>query len=695
MSLTDRKWHLPLLAALGLFLFLPRLGSFGFWDPYEIRIADAARALAQAPHWSVAPQLGKPPALVWLVAGGFKLLGVHELGGRLPIALASLLTLLATYYLGVALLRPRGALIGGFALATAPQFLLGARQLTSNAPLLLGAVLAVAGLARAAWPVAGTSGARRLVDLLLGCVGLFIGQLAGGALVGVMSPLAAVTLATALASGATGVVALGALATVGGLLAVVAAFFKAGYSPLLGGAPHKLQHTVVITQHLKQFGFGLFPWIALAPMAGIDALETPRSADADRARYGKLVLVCWFVVTYVAGTIQAAGVADLALPVAPAVLLLIGGYLDERLDEPQRFPFAGLTAGLGAIILGRDFFLFPESYVGVHILESIRWPGPLTAVPYVLLVFAAFFGSAVGYALGAPVAPAAASDERKRRARAFVFGGAAASALALALVTTNWIVPQVSKHLSARDLYGKTRQLDPNAPVGQYRFNASGSSYYTGHSPTNLATVKDVFTFLGRSERVFVMAGSDELPSIDQFARESKAQYYVVDDTNSRYLVLSNQLGPKEQDRNPLRRFISETPPKPMNVVEADFEGKVRLLGYDMPTELSRGQDFKIRLYFQVEQPVGGNYKVFIHFDGPGTRFNGDHVPLEGSFPTQHWVPGYYITDEHVMAPDRAMQPAGYYRIFMGFFSGDTRLKVVSGPQDGEQRVKLGSIMIK
>jgi hypothetical protein len=130
-------------------------------------------------------------------------------------------------------------------------------------------------------------------------------------------------------------------------------------------------------------------------------------------------------------------------------------------------------------------------------------------------------------------------------------------------------------------------------------------------------------------------------------------------------------------------------------VVEADFEGKVKLLGYDLLDSLSRGQDFKIRLYFQVLQPLNASYKVFIHFDGPGSRFNGDHVPLEGRFPTQHWVPGYYITDEHPMQPDRATQPSGFYRIFMGFFAGDTRLKVVSGPQDGENRVKLGNINIK
>ena len=146
----QQRWYAALVAAVGVLLFVPRLGSFGFWDPYEIRVADAARIVSTSNTWSTAPLLGKPPALVWMVAAGFHKLGVTELGGRLPIALGAVLVLLATYYAGAGLGRRRGALLGALALATCPGFLLGARQLTSNVPLLLGATLAVGGLGRAA-----------------------------------------------------------------------------------------------------------------------------------------------------------------------------------------------------------------------------------------------------------------------------------------------------------------------------------------------------------------------------------------------------------------------------------------------------------------------------------------------------------------------------------------------------------------
>jgi hypothetical protein len=696
------KWYAAIVGAVGLVLFVPGLNSFGFWDPYEIRIADAARVVTTTNTWSLTPQLGKSPSLVWLVAAGFNRLGIHEGGGRLPIALVATLILLVTYWAGTAFGRRRGAFLGVLALATCPGFLLGARQLTSNVPLFFGAMLALGGMGRAAWPQEGTSLLRRLVDLLLGVTGLFIATLSGGLLVGVLPTLLAVALALFLSGGSISLGAVAGVASLATFAVILQAFRHNGYTLLLAGMPHAFGSSAVITSHLKSLGFAAFPWIALAPLAAMRTLTVAGEAadgasdETRRLRFGAVLLLAWLALTYVAGTFQSAGVSELTLPLLPVVLLLVGSYLDDALGEIEPLPFAGLVAALGAVILGRDFFLFPESYVGAHIAESIRWPGPLTHVPYVIMGYAAFWAGVIGLGLGVRLAHKDADAAVHQRGRQLLLGGAFASALLMSLATAHWIVPQVSKHLSVRDVYGKTAKLDPNAPIGQFRFNATGAAYYHGAKPTTtLGSLKDVFEFLARPERVFVMAGSEELPSIDQSARQEKKTYFVIDDSNSRFLVLSNRLGPNEQDVNPLKRFISDQPPKPQHTVEADFEGKVKLLGYDLLDSLSRGQDFKIRLYFQVLQPLGGSYKVFIHFDGPGTRFNGDHVPLEGRFPTNHWVPGYYITDEHLMQPDRATQPAGYYKIFMGLFSGEARLKVTSGPQDGENRVKLGGVSIK
>ena len=697
-----------LLAALGLALFVPALGSFGFWDPYEVRLADVARNVANGSSTlpQAAQQIGRPPATEALIAAGFRALGVGELGGRLPIALVSLLALLACFYAGSGLIRRRGALIGSFVLATAPAFLLGARQLATNAPLILGTALAVGGLARACWPPADAPPLARVLDALLAALGLFIGFVSGALLLGVVAPLAAV----AIALGASSPDRLRAELAIGlgvATLALLGVFawswaHPSGYSAIAGGMPHAFLNSAVFTNPLKQLGFGLFPWIALLPMAGIHALSSTTSDAEPTARetYGRIVLVAWFVALYVGAALEAAAVQDVLVPAAPALLLLVGSYLDDVLDSGEVQPFAALTAALGALIIGRDFYVFPETYVGAHMLETIRWPGPLTTTPYVIVSYAAFFGGVIGLALGVPLARAGASEAQRLRGRLVLVGGAIAASLVMALVTAHWIVPECSKHLSAKELYGKSRQLDAKAPVGQYHFNASGASYYTaGKQPVTLPTLDELFHFLGRPEHVFVMAGAEELPSIDQYAKQKALLYYVVDDSSARYLMLSNRLGPGERDLNPLRVAVSEKPPTPAHPLEINFDNKVQLVGWDAPPSISPRQDFKLKLYFKVLTPLAGSYKVFVHIDGAGTRINGDHLPLDGKFPTQYWVPGTYVTDEHTVRPgdnNTGSAPnSGYYQIYMGLYMGAERLKVVSGASDGDNRARLGGITIR
>lgn len=697
-----------LLLALGLALFIPRLGSFGFWDPYEVRLADAARnvatgdgTLAQATQ-----VIGRPPATVALVSAGFKLFGVGELGGRLPIALLSLLAVLACFYAGSSLIRRRGALLGSFVLATTPAFLLGARQLTTNAPLILATSLAVGGLARLAWPPEGSPSWMRPVDALLAAIGLWLGYVSGAIFLGVVAPLATVAVALAFAGPSrerrTFAIVFGAAAV--GLIGF--AFWvwshPQGYSPLLGGMPHPFLNSAVFTNALKQIGFGLFPWIALLPMAGIHALASTTSDTEPEGRdaFGRIVLVAWFVAIYCTGVLEAAAVQDVLIPAAPAVLLLIGLYLDDVMDSADLQPFAALTVALGAIIIGRDFYVFPEYYVGAHMLEAIRWPGPMAAMPYVMVSYAAFFGGVVGLALGIPIAPRTATLAQRQKSRLVLVGGAVAATLAMALVTAFWAVPQCSKHLSSKELYGKSKQLDPNAPIGQYHFNASGASYYSGgKAPVQLPSLDEMFKFLARPEHVFVMAGAEELPAVDQYAKQHNATYVVVDDSSTRYLMLSNRLGPGEQDLNPLKRYISDKPPAISHPIDINFDDKVQLVGYDVPPSVAPRQDFKLRLYFKVNKPLGANYKIFVHIDGAGTRINGDHVALDGKFPSNYWVPGTYVTDEHTIRPgdnNTGSAPnAGYYQIYFGLYQGSERLKIVSGPSDGDNRARVGGIQIR
>jgi 4-amino-4-deoxy-L-arabinose transferase-like glycosyltransferase len=696
-----------LLTLLAAALLLPFLGASGFWDPYEIKLADAARAIV-ADGYRLALTAGRPPGLSWIIGFGFSMFGVGEVGGRLPLALAAVATIPALYYAAAPFIGRRAALFGGLVLLTSSGFVLGARQLTSSAPSLLAICLAVGGVGRALLP-SRTKIGLRLVHALAGAAGLAIGLFCTGILSGVVAPLFTVAIGlwaagAGLAAGAASGLALISLGSWLGVF-LYQLFVRSNdhvtAHALLGGGPHAPQHAIVYTQHLVRLVNQLFPWSVLllpAAAAGLAVPASSRETPDEQARRAPSLIVAWLAVSWATSVAQGMLIAD-APPTSMLPLALgIGLFLDTALAEGPPQPFAALVIALSAAMISHDVFAQPDVWIGSHLFDNIRWPGPLGTVAAFLLVIGGFVGAALALGTGMRLAPrySSDSDTRQRENRALFFAVAAGVSLITAFGIVYYVVPSVSKHLSARDLYGKTKALDPSAPLGQYRFQASSGAYYLGgRSPVDLRSVDEVFTFLGKPERVFVLAGSDELATLDQRARQTSANFYVVDDTNSRFLVVSNRLNSGEVDKNPLRRFVSSTAPQPAHPVEADFEGKVKLIGWDMPMSVERGQDFRLRLYFQVLQTIDKPYKLFVHFDGQGARFHGDHLPLDGKLPTTAWVPGTYITDENLIKPEKSMQPSGTYKIYAGFWLGDARLKVTSGPQDGDNRVLLGTIVVK
>lgn len=96
-----------------------------------------------------------------------------------------------------------------------------------------------------------------------------------------------------------------------------------------------------------------------------------------------------------------------------------------------------------------------------------------------------------------------------------------------------------------------------------------------------------------------------------------------------------------------------------------------------------------LQVTWQPFQPFAENWKVFVHLVDPNdnvlAQFDG--LPLEGTYPTSHWIPGELIHDTYpLLFPADA--PAGPYHVFLGLYNETTgqRLPV---PGDSEGRVRL------
>jgi hypothetical protein len=762
--------------AFSLALCLPRLGSFGFWDPSELKLAEQAREISRSDHIFDATADGRypdrPPLDLSLAALGIKIFGASELGARLFFALAALGALMAVYWAGAGLLRRRAGLLATLVLGTTPIFVLEARQLTSDAPLIAALALTLGALGRYAWPPGGR---RRAVDLLIGLAGLGIGALAGGALSGVVLPLLALVAALVIGYGLVPVAAAatddgtGALSADGigpdiaaerplgastwrlaargfwafaffavaalVLLALAMTHLVAGkYSSLLGGVPRAGAPTHSFEALIRQLGFGLFPWSAVAvfalarPLIRLDGDATPGSRTNPRLAFVELYLLLFAGLGFALSSYREIALGDARYVALPAIALAVGAFLDEALEGLRPEPVAGLLMAMGTMIVARDFFLAPEDLASVHLFEKVHWPATITIGNSMLGIgFLAALGvyaglAGRGRAVGRIAAPDLAGAGRTRRTAARLFTvigryglqGALACAIFFAFFLAQRIVPALSTQLSFKPVLESYAKFARNGEkIGRYRVEGHGSSFYGKETLVDLPNQDRVVSFLRDRERVFALVAADELPALDAALKQAGVPYYAVDASSSRFLLLSNQLAPGQRDDNPLLKDVwtpsaaasssppatEEKPPWSWRLpVTATFGDAIQLVGADFPATVHRPGKIPLDLFFKVKVRPPGGYKIFVHFDGPAApRVIGDHDPVNHAFPTGFWLPGEYVRDHSETDVPLMTTPAGTYVVYMGFWPGGEgkRLKITEGPNDGVDRVRLGTLEIK
>jgi hypothetical protein len=332
-----------------LWLVLP-IGAVGAWDPFEIDAADLARRIAvHALGASTLARAGDPatiPTLTDLGMGelpftsmalSFRLFGVHDWSGRLPLALFALAGASSLALLLARLVSGRAAFASVVALVTMPLYFVHARTMLGDAVSMAAFAMALSGLAL--WLVED-SPSWRLGASALAVAGLGAGFLSRGLLFGVAAPAIAVGLA-GVASGslvargtrrgsAAALLGFGALAGVGFL---VAALPRVGadlpVARVVGFALESPEpDAATFDRVVRQLGHALFPWSAVlpaclgrlffAPAGGAEL--APRDAFARvlvLSAAGTALLAATLVVPW-AGALPFFGVAALAASVGVA-----------------------------------------------------------------------------------------------------------------------------------------------------------------------------------------------------------------------------------------------------------------------------------------------------------------------------------------------------------------------------------------
>ena len=782
-----------LTMALGTAVLLPLIGTFGLWDPHEIRLADEARSLLKPTEEQQEQRVPSAPHIP-LIAWSVQNFGTSEWGARLPMLVLGIGTLLVVYGIG---LRVRGVRLGFLAaicVATCPLFIFSSRQLLSGIfPMFTGTVAAF-GAIGILLHQAQHNRFWLLADALVLTVGTWLSYEASGLLVGPLVIATTLTVATYAAPAAKDTnsplwlqgkrkYALGTLFGLASLCILVSAILavyelvpteagKLGFlgksltareetSAYLGGTWLSTSHAeVTFDWIINHVAFGMFPWSAIAPLAVLRQMTRPRGETPN-----VIFFVAWALFAYATCALWSRYVVFTHYVALPAIAIAIALWLDDLFETtsvrivaaiptPEQHPYRKhldsrsgvakhLPQSLAAIFivaaviqLARDILLFPDEISAVHSLSKVTYPESERLLLVAVSLFGTLAMATLAFVIGTRQAhpPTSFTELRAQIAQTPLFsriqnwpkgticiaiatrlrftyehfaylihrgpkiclGFALLNAMYLSYVFT----PTLSNHFSYKNVFNSAaNHTENNEPLGVMGIAGSGPEFYAQGSFEKLSGRGQLQKFLGRSERVLAIAPPTELCPLNQALGEGKLTYNVLDDQNSRFLLLTNKKLDAEADRNPLPKYIQHQEPKMDHRFDATWEDTIQLIGFDAPTHVKHGDTFEVTLYFRVLKRPRLPYKVFMHFDQGHSRFQGDHDPIDGICPPNLWRKGDYIKDTIEVAAGTVQTPTGKFQLHVGFFTGSAgrwkNMKVSSENGDKKNRVMIHTLHVK
>lgn len=122
------------------------------------------------------------------------------------------------------------------------------------------------------------------------------------------------------------------------------------------------------------------------------------------------------------------------------------------------------------------------------------------------------------------------------------------------------------------------------------------------------------------------------------------------------------------------------------------LEGLVSLEGYDLEGgPVAPGEALPLTLYWKLESPIDGEWKVFIHLlDAQGNRVAQiDRAPLAGLYPLAQWQAGELLADQYEIPLSADVAP-GTYTLIIGWYDAAGRLLW----EDGQDSHSLAEIEV-
>lgn len=376
---TRAQWIIAALTLAGLaLLLLTRLTRYGIWDPWELEVADAARAQLEGAA-AKSRSLG-----LWLVTTGFRTFGIHEWAGRLPLALCGLICALLSFQLARRYWDLRTASYAALMTATTPLVALNSRMmLGATADMAVSGGIGVCLLNALIVPENGRRERswQPLAFLLTGAALLGLAITTRGALLAALPPLGAAAAAAWLAPAAPSdtlrklarllVLALGLIGV--GLVLRDIQRDATEHSVWLGGAASS-SNPPTFDFVLEQIFHTLAPWSVLLPVA-LSRVPFPSSATLGSRHAVLQGCMLWAAISYGAQTLFVSryGHDTTFLAIVPLAVLIAAVLRELEEESAPAWALAIVSLLLGGLLL-RDFILFPKGVLQGLPLDNFELP---------------------------------------------------------------------------------------------------------------------------------------------------------------------------------------------------------------------------------------------------------------------------------------------------------------------------------
>lgn len=126
-----------ILVIFSMVVLFTNLGKRSFWEPDEGRYAEISREMLESGDW-LTPRLNyikhfdKPPIAYWLIGTSFRVWGLNEFAGRLPLVILGFTGVLATFFLGKRLFGKRCGFLSAIILISSLGYPALARILSTD-----------------------------------------------------------------------------------------------------------------------------------------------------------------------------------------------------------------------------------------------------------------------------------------------------------------------------------------------------------------------------------------------------------------------------------------------------------------------------------------------------------------------------------------------------------------------------------